>query len=135
LGAIASLKDKKQLAAIAAALQKNYSVGAFYGLNVQQDQKGSSYKLRDHYVEHVAKTFVVLGDTAEKASVEAKRAMMSEPDLAERGCASEDRSASTGEWRAKGTVQNFDEFGKAFDCKAGQLMMPVNSCRVWVGVE
>jgi putative endopeptidase len=38
---------------------------------------------------------------------------------------------STGEWRAKGTVQNFDEFGKAFGCKVGQPMMPVNSCRVW----
>jgi putative endopeptidase len=38
---------------------------------------------------------------------------------------------STGEWRAKGTVQNFDEFGKAFGCKVGQPMMPTNSCRVW----
>jgi putative endopeptidase len=38
---------------------------------------------------------------------------------------------STGEWRTKGTVQNFDEFGKAFGCKVGQPMMPVNSCRVW----
>ena len=38
---------------------------------------------------------------------------------------------STGEWRTKGTVQNFEEFGKAFGCKVGQPMMPVNSCRVW----
>ena len=38
---------------------------------------------------------------------------------------------STGEWRTKGTVQNFDEFGKAFGCKVGQPMMPANSCRVW----
>ncbi len=38
---------------------------------------------------------------------------------------------STGEWRVKGTVQNFDEFGKAFGCKVGQPMMPANSCRVW----
>lgn len=38
---------------------------------------------------------------------------------------------STGEWRTNGTVQNFDEFGKAFGCKTGQPMMPVNSCRVW----
>ncbi len=38
---------------------------------------------------------------------------------------------STGEWRTKGTVQNFDEFGKAFGCKVGQPMMPVYSCRVW----
>ncbi len=38
---------------------------------------------------------------------------------------------SSGEWRVKGTVQNFDEFGKAFGCKVGQPMMPQNSCRVW----
>ena len=38
---------------------------------------------------------------------------------------------SSGEWRANGSVQNFDEFGKAFGCKAGQPMMPTNACRVW----
>ncbi len=30
-----------------------------------------------------------------------------------------------------GSVQNFDEFGKAFGCKKGQPMMPDNACRVW----
>ena len=39
---------------------------------------------------------------------------------------------SSGEWRTKGTVQNFDEFGKAFGCKVGQPMMPVGGgCRTW----
>ena len=38
---------------------------------------------------------------------------------------------SSGKWRTDGTVQNFDEFGKAFSCKAGQPMMPEKSCRVW----
>ncbi len=38
---------------------------------------------------------------------------------------------SSGEWRTNGTVQNFDEFGKAFGCKVGQPMMPEKSCRVW----
>ena len=38
---------------------------------------------------------------------------------------------SSGEWRTNGSVQNFDEFGKAFGCKVGQPMMPANSCRVW----
>jgi putative endopeptidase len=38
---------------------------------------------------------------------------------------------SSGEWRIKGSVQNFPEFGKAFGCKVGQPMMPVNACRVW----
>jgi putative endopeptidase len=38
---------------------------------------------------------------------------------------------SPGQWRANGTVQNFDGFGKAFSCKKGQPMMPDNACRVW----
>jgi len=39
---------------------------------------------------------------------------------------------STGEWRVKGTVQNFDEFGKAFGCKKGDPMMPTSGgCRTW----
>jgi len=40
-------------------------------------------------------------------------------------------SHSPGRWRVNGTVQNFDEFGKAFGCTKGQPMYPVNSCRVW----
>jgi putative endopeptidase len=38
---------------------------------------------------------------------------------------------SSGQWRTNGSVQNFDEFGKAFGCKVGQPMVPANSCRVW----
>jgi len=38
---------------------------------------------------------------------------------------------SPGRWRVNGTVQNFDEFGKAFHCTKGQPMYPVSSCRVW----
>ncbi len=38
---------------------------------------------------------------------------------------------SPGRWRTNGSVQNFDEFGKAFGCKKGDPMYPVNSCRVW----
>jgi putative endopeptidase len=38
---------------------------------------------------------------------------------------------SPGRWRVNGTVQNFDEFGKAFGCTKGQPMYPTNSCRVW----
>ena len=38
---------------------------------------------------------------------------------------------SQNRWRVNGTVQNFEEFGKAFGCKKGQPMYPVNSCRVW----
>jgi putative endopeptidase len=38
---------------------------------------------------------------------------------------------SPGRWRVNGSVQNFDEFGKAFGCRKGQPMYPVHSCRVW----
>jgi len=38
---------------------------------------------------------------------------------------------SPGKWRVNGSVQNFDEFGKAFGCKKGQPMYPVQACRVW----
>jgi putative endopeptidase len=39
---------------------------------------------------------------------------------------------SSGRWRTNGTVQNFDEFGKAFGCKVGQPMMPASGgCRTW----
>ena len=38
---------------------------------------------------------------------------------------------SPGKWRVNGSVQNFDEFGKAFGCAKGKPMYPANSCRVW----
>jgi putative endopeptidase len=38
---------------------------------------------------------------------------------------------SPGRWRVNGTVENFDQFGKAFGCAKGQPMYPVTSCRVW----
>jgi putative endopeptidase len=38
---------------------------------------------------------------------------------------------SPGQFRTDGTVQNFDQFGKAFGCHTGQPMMPANACRVW----
>jgi putative endopeptidase len=38
---------------------------------------------------------------------------------------------SPGRWRVNGSVQNFDEFGKAFGCTKGKPMYPEKSCRVW----
>jgi putative endopeptidase len=38
---------------------------------------------------------------------------------------------SPGRWRTNGSVQNFEEFGKAFGCAKGQPMVPATSCRVW----
>ncbi len=36
-----------------------------------------------------------------------------------------------GRWRANGVLQNSEEFRKAFGCRAGTPMAPVNTCRVW----
>jgi putative endopeptidase len=33
--------------------------------------------------------------------------------------------------RVNGAVQNFEEFGKAFQCAKGKPMVPEKSCRVW----
>jgi predicted metalloendopeptidase len=44
--------------------------------------------------------------------------------------AQEDVHAS-GRWRANGVLRNMPEFRKAFDCKEGTPMAPVNACRVW----
>src|SRR5258708_2152290 len=105
---IASLQDKKQLSAMVAELQTKYAVGTFFQLGVQQDQKDSSsqivntgqggitlpdrsyyiddsprsQKLRDQYVEHVSKMFVLLGDSPDKAAEEAKSVMSIETALA-----------------------------------------------------
>jgi putative endopeptidase len=38
---------------------------------------------------------------------------------------------SPAEFRVNGSVSNFEEFGKAFGCKAGQPMVHANACRVW----
>jgi putative endopeptidase len=38
---------------------------------------------------------------------------------------------SPGRYRVNGTVQNDEEFAKAFGCKAGQKMVSANACRVW----
>jgi putative endopeptidase len=39
--------------------------------------------------------------------------------------------SAPGRWRVNGTVQNFEEFGKAFKCVRGRPMYPEKSCRVW----
>jgi predicted metalloendopeptidase len=38
---------------------------------------------------------------------------------------------SPGQYRTNGSLQNNEEFAKAFGCKAGQKMVSPNACRVW----
>jgi len=40
-------------------------------------------------------------------------------------------SHSPGEFRVKGTLQNNEDFAKAFNCKAGQKMVSANACHIW----
>lgn len=39
--------------------------------------------------------------------------------------------SAPGRWRVNGTVQNIEEFAKAFKCAKGRPMYPEKSCRVW----
>ncbi|XP_068754462.1 endothelin-converting enzyme 1-like isoform X2 [Montipora capricornis] len=38
---------------------------------------------------------------------------------------------SPGPWRARGSVMNFPEFAKAFNCRPGSPMNPADRCEVW----
>ncbi|MGB8261744.1 MAG: M13 family metallopeptidase [Terracidiphilus sp.] len=38
---------------------------------------------------------------------------------------------SPGRYRVNGSVENYDQFGKAWGCTKGQPMYPAKSCRVW----
>jgi putative endopeptidase len=42
-----------------------------------------------------------------------------------------DSPHSSGQVRVNDAVQNFEEFGKAFQCTKGALLYPEKSCRVW----
>ena len=50
--------------------------------------------------------------------------------LSERRSLSVD-AQSVGRVRVNNAVQNFEEFGKAFQCAKGKPMFPEKSCRVW----
>ena len=105
---IATLKDKKELAALAAHLHAE-TVGVFFVFASTQDLKDSSKvtgeadqgglglpdrdyytrtdadskTLREKYVAHVTKMFALLGDSAEKAAAEAQTVLGLETALAE----------------------------------------------------
>jgi putative endopeptidase len=105
---IAGMEDKKQLAELAAHLHAE-TVGVFFVFASTQDLKDSSRvigeadqgglglpdrdyytrtdadskALRENYVAHIAKMFVLLGDSAEKAAAEAQTVLAVETALAE----------------------------------------------------
>jgi putative endopeptidase len=105
---IASLKDKKELAGLAAHLHSQ-AVGVFFVFASTQDLKDSSKvtgeadqgglglpdrdyytrtdadskTLREKYLAHITKMFMLLGDATEKAAAEAKTVVAIETGLAE----------------------------------------------------
>src|SRR5271154_3035138 len=108
LAEISELKDKKQIAALNLELTKKYGGTALFFVGVQQDQTDSSKQilgtgqggltlpdrdyyltddarsktLREQYVAHMTKMFVLLGDSEEKAASEAADVMRIETALA-----------------------------------------------------
>ena len=109
LAQIDALKDKAQLAKLVGTLEEKNGVSLFYGFGSEQDQKDSSKQIpglfqsglslpdrdyylqqdarmsgiREKYVAHVTKMFVLLGDTPEQAATEAAAVMRIETALAE----------------------------------------------------
>ena len=108
LNEIAGLKNAKELAAFNVTSFEKYAGGGFFRVGVQQDQKDAkqqiagtgqggltlpdrdyylteddrSKKIREQYVDHVTKMFVLLGDTQEVAAKEAADVMRIETALA-----------------------------------------------------
>ena len=107
--AIDGLSEKKQLAALLAALEIKDGTSGVFGFGVGQDQKDSTQqiaqagqaglglpdrdyylldnprqqKIRDQYVAHMTSMFQLAGDTAEKAASEAHTVMAMETALAQ----------------------------------------------------
>jgi putative endopeptidase len=117
LQTIASWNDKKTLATLLGTMEDRYSVGFFFDFGSEQDQKDAtrqigaldqgglglpdrdyylnqderSKTLREQYVAHVTKMFVLLGDSPEKAATEAQNVMTIETALAQGSMARVDR--------------------------------------------
>ena len=108
LAQIDGWSDKSKLAALVAAMQREHGLALLYRFGSDQDQKDSTQQIgelrqagismpdrdyylqddermrgiREKYVDHVTKMFVLLGDSPEKAAAEAKSVMTIETALA-----------------------------------------------------
>ena len=109
LAKIGAWNDKAQMARLVGTLEEQDGVSLLYGFGSSQDQKDSSKQipslgqgglslpdrdyylqtdqrmadLRDKYVAHVTKMFVLLGDTPDQAGTEAKAVLRIETALAQ----------------------------------------------------
>ncbi len=140
LDRIAGLNDKKQLAAVLTGLERENGTDALFNFEVQQDEKDSSLqiaavrqgglglpdrsyyiekaeretKIRDQYVEHMTKMFVLAGDTPEQAAAEAKSVMAIETALAEGSLSRTDLREPMNRYHIK-TVAELEQMAPGFD--------------------
>ena len=136
---IATLKDKKQLAQALTELQREDGTDAIFRFRVQQDEKDSSKqiasasqgglglpdrsyyiekaeretKIREQYVEHMTKMFVLAGDTEEQAAAEAKSVMAIETALAEGSLSRTDLREPENRYHIK-TVAELEQMAPGF---------------------
>ncbi len=109
LATIDAWRDRKALAGLLSTLENTYGAPTFFDFGSEQDQKDSTKvigaldqrgltlpdrdyylqqddrmkTIRVQYVDHITKMFVLLGDTPDRASVEAKNVMAIETALAQ----------------------------------------------------
>ncbi|HZD47093.1 MAG TPA: M13 family metallopeptidase, partial [Acidobacteriaceae bacterium] len=140
LDRIAQLNDKKQLATVLTELERQDGTDALFQFQVQQDEKDSSQqiagvrqgglglpdrsyyiekseretKIRDQYVDHMTKMFVLAGDTPEQAAAEAKSVMAIETALAEGSLSRTDLREPANRYHIK-TVAELEQMAPAFD--------------------
>ena len=140
LDRIADLNDKKQLATVLTELERQDGTDALFDFQVQQDEKDSSQqiagvrqgglglpdrsyyiekseretKIRDQYVDHMTKMFVLAGDTPEQAAAEAKSVMAIETALAEGSLSRTDLREPANRYHIK-TVAELEQMAPAFD--------------------
>jgi putative endopeptidase len=140
LDRVAGLTDKKQLASVLTELERQDGTDALFNFGVEQDEKDSSKqiaavqqgglglpdrsyyiekteretKIRDQYVEHMTKMFVLAGDTPEQAAAEAKNVMAIETALAEGSLSRTDLRDPEKNYHIK-TVAELEQMAPAFD--------------------
>jgi putative endopeptidase len=136
---IAGLNDKKQLASVLTELEREDGTDALFRFGVEQDEKDSSKqiagvrqgglglpdrsyyiekaeretKIRDQYVEHMTKMFVLAGDTPEQAATEAKSVMAIETALAESSLSRTDLREPANRYHIK-TVAELEQIAPGF---------------------
>jgi putative endopeptidase len=136
---IAGLNDKKQLASVLTELERENGTDALFRFGVEQDEKDSSKqiagvrqgglglpdrsyyiekaeretKIRDQYVEHMTKMFVLAGDTPEQAAAEAKSVMAIETALAESSLSRTDLREPANRYHIK-TIAELEQIAPGF---------------------